>query len=130
MLVKKITTGFVIQTFDTDKGRFVSQEFVAGEQVDYEDTDGEAVDSDLLKVKGKDAYQPFDMVQPGHATAKASEVIVEISGGCLTAVYSSDPRATVDLLDWDNVKDGDATPHDKKEAKALAKKAKKLTSVF
>lgn len=34
-IVKKITTGFVIQNYDTDTERFVSQEFVAGDQVDW-----------------------------------------------------------------------------------------------
>ena len=37
MQVKKITTGFVIQTFDKGMRRFTAQEFVAGEQTDVED---------------------------------------------------------------------------------------------
>jgi hypothetical protein len=77
MRVNKITVGFVSQIFDTDLGRFVSQEFVAGDQVDYEDEDGEPVDSELFetkrKVKGKKgrvktvregAYLPLLMKQP------------------------------------------------------------------
>ena len=77
MRINKITVGYVSQTFDTDLGRFVSQEFVAGDQVDYEDEDGDPVDSDLLevkkKVKGKngrmktvkeEAYLTFEMKQP------------------------------------------------------------------
>ena len=58
MLINKVTTGFVIQVFDTKKGRFVSQSFTAGDQ--YEDKDGEPVDSEALK----EACLPFDMVQP------------------------------------------------------------------
>ena len=61
MLVAKVTTGFVIQIFDTDLGQFISQEFVAGDQCDYE-VDGEPVDSSLLMVDGKEAYLPFNMV--------------------------------------------------------------------
>ncbi len=57
MIVKKITTGFVIQTFDTKTGKFVSQEFIAGDQVDFEDKKGNAVEE-------FDNYLPFDMVQP------------------------------------------------------------------
>jgi len=64
MLVNKVTTGFVIQVFDTETGRFVSQEFVAGDDCQYEDKEGNVVDSELLKVEGKEAYLPFDMVQP------------------------------------------------------------------
>ena len=43
MLLKKTTTGFVIQTYDADKGALLDQEFVAGDQCDYE-VNGEAVD--------------------------------------------------------------------------------------
>jgi len=65
MKIKKITTGFVVQTFDTALGRFVSQEFVAGDQCDYENEAGEAVESSLLNGKdGNEVYLPFDMVQP------------------------------------------------------------------
>jgi hypothetical protein len=55
---KKITVGFVIQNYDGDK--CVSQEFVAGDQVDYEDESGETIDIDTTN----EQYQPFDMVQP------------------------------------------------------------------
>jgi hypothetical protein len=54
---KKITTGFVIQTFD-DNGDCTNQEFVAGDQVEYEDIDGEPFDVPA------DHYQPFEMIQP------------------------------------------------------------------
>jgi hypothetical protein len=57
MLVKKITTGFVIQTFDTETRKFTGQEFVAGDQVDYENEVG-------MLVKSFKEYLPFDMVQP------------------------------------------------------------------
>lgn len=56
-IVKKITVGFVIQEYDTETGEFVSQEFVAGDQVDWEDEDGNAVPEE-------DAYLSFEMVQP------------------------------------------------------------------
>lgn len=64
MIVNKIVTGFVMQSFDTDTKCFVSQVFVAGE-VDYEDEDGVRVDpSDFTMASGKEAYLPFNMVQP------------------------------------------------------------------
>jgi hypothetical protein len=31
MILRKITTGFVVQKFDSETGRCLSQEFVAGE---------------------------------------------------------------------------------------------------
>ena len=64
MLVRKITQGFVVQVFDTAKKQFVSQEFVAGDQCEYEDERGEAVDSSVLEAGGQEAYLPFHMVQP------------------------------------------------------------------
>jgi hypothetical protein len=57
MIVKKITTGWVIQVYDTENEKFISQKFVAGDEVEYEDEEGE-------KVKYFESYLPFDMVQP------------------------------------------------------------------
>jgi len=56
-IVKKVTVGFVVQTFDTDTEKFISQEFIAGDQVDFEDESGEPVDE-------FSEYLPFEMVQP------------------------------------------------------------------
>jgi hypothetical protein len=56
-IIRKITYGFVDQQFDTDTGKFISQEFTAGDQVEFEDRHGEAVDE-------ISEYLEFDMVQP------------------------------------------------------------------
>tara|TARA_Y100000389_G_scaffold167099_1_gene172117 strand:+ start:325 stop:540 length:216 start_codon:yes stop_codon:yes gene_type:complete len=58
MKIKKITTGFVIQEYDAESGEWISQEFIAGDLVEWEDENGECVDS------VDDAYLPFDMIQP------------------------------------------------------------------
>lgn len=63
MLVRKITTGFVVQVFDTDLQHFIEQSFIAGD-CEYEDETGEPVESKLLEVDGEEIYLPFDMVQP------------------------------------------------------------------
>ena len=61
-MINKITTGFVVQQFD-DKGRCIEQEFIAGDEVDWEDENGETIpiedqpDSD-------EWYYPFEMKQP------------------------------------------------------------------
>lgn len=57
-IVKKITEGQVIQTYD-EEGNCTGQEFTAGDQVDFEDDNGEPAD-----VPYYEKYQPFDMVQP------------------------------------------------------------------
>ena len=62
---KKITTGFVIQDYVTlPNGTSVcqGQEFIAGDQVDYEDSDGNLVSVDTLK----EEYCPFEMMQQKH----------------------------------------------------------------
>ncbi len=69
--VNKVTTGFVIQKFDRRLGEFVSQEFVAGDETDYETLAGEPVESDLFKVRGEEIYLPFNMVQPSRPLQQA-----------------------------------------------------------
>jgi hypothetical protein len=96
MLVRKITTGFVTQTFDTGAGRFTAQEFIAGEQCDYENERGEPVDSELLtvrkQIKGKkgrkntvkeEAYLPFEMKQPNEMGLYAGGEVELSDGGCI-----------------------------------------------
>ena len=62
MLIRKITSGYVVQMFDTKLGKFIDQQFVAGDECVYEDEGGDTVDSNLLEVDGKEVYLPFDMV--------------------------------------------------------------------
>ena len=65
MIINKITTGFVIQSFDTEKQAWVSQEFVAGDEVDYE-VDGLPINSQDFedRVINGNIYLQFNMVQP------------------------------------------------------------------
>lgn len=65
MLIRKVTTGSVVQVFDTDRQAFVSQEFISGDQVTYE-TEGDEVNvTDFEdRVVGTPSYLAFDMVQP------------------------------------------------------------------
>jgi len=67
MKINKITTGFVIQTFDTETKKYTAQEFVAGDHVEYETLDGSSIDPvevGMQTVEGLEPYLPFDMVQP------------------------------------------------------------------
>ena len=68
MIVKKITTGFVIQNYDTETEKFVSQEFIASGDVNWEDEEGTNLDPDDFVVKGNGTlpYLPFDMVPPAY----------------------------------------------------------------
>lgn len=60
--VQKITDGFVIQTFDTDTGKCIAQEFMAGAECvweDHEKNHGEVIDE-----PSNAEYCCYDMVQP------------------------------------------------------------------
>jgi hypothetical protein len=57
-------------------------------------------------------------------------LIVEVQGGCVQAVYASDPKVEVDLLDWDNIKDGSASPAERRAGRRLEQRAKKMHPVF
>ena len=60
---KKITVGFVVQTYTTlPNGTMIctDQEFIAGDQVDYENKDGDAITIDTTK----EEYCPFEMKRP------------------------------------------------------------------
>ncbi len=58
----KITVGFVCQTYEKNaEGRFVctKQEFIAGDQCDFEDIDGNPLEN-----IPEHEYQPYEMVSP------------------------------------------------------------------
>lgn len=62
--------GFVAQKFELVNGEYVciSQEFVAGDEVDRETEDGEAFDMDAIEEE--EVYQVMNMVQPESTTKK------------------------------------------------------------
>lgn len=65
MIIEKITTGTVVQRFDTDAQKFVSQEFIAGDEVTFEHEGSGINQADFESRLGNHAgYLPFDMVQP------------------------------------------------------------------
>lgn len=68
--------GFVIQTFDTTKQAYISQEFMAGD-VEYENQDGSSASlGDMAKegfgpfAESGEPYLPFEMVQPNKGINK------------------------------------------------------------
>lgn len=78
-IINKITVGFVIQGFDLDTNKFVSQEFKAADDVSWEDHEGNSV-----KSPGTDEiaepYLEFDMVQPH---AKGEHIFNDITKHCV-----------------------------------------------
>ena len=65
MIIDKITVGFVVQKYDTESGKYIEQDFIAEDDVTYENEFGERILADESPVKFSDIpYLPFDMVQP------------------------------------------------------------------
>ena len=57
-MIRKVIVGFVVQDFNED-GTLISQEFIAGDQVDYENEEGESVDEPSTSL-----YHPMNMIEP------------------------------------------------------------------
>lgn len=67
MIISKITVGFVVQKFDTDRQDWVSQEFIAGDQYDYETEDGDPINVQNFVdrvISREEPYLLYDMIQP------------------------------------------------------------------
>lgn len=63
MKISKITQGYVLQTYDTETGKCESQEFIAGDECEYECSEtGEHFDIDDSETEFE--YQPYEMIQP------------------------------------------------------------------
>ena len=64
MILNKTTTGFVVQKFDSETGRCLSQEFVASDQVEWEDQEGNPIEDGQYGIDLEGLYWPLDMKQP------------------------------------------------------------------
>lgn len=60
MIYNKITPGFVCQKYDSETGRCVSQEFIAGDDVVRETVDG----NPIMDIEKNEVYFPMNMIQP------------------------------------------------------------------
>lgn len=81
MRINKITPGFVIQTWDTELNRWTSQEFIAGEQVEYEDAGSNRMfDPAEIWPETPEPYLPFLMTQPDEIN-KANRSPVQLDLG-------------------------------------------------
>ena len=64
MIINKITYGFVVQQWDTEKKQWVGQDFVAGDVAEFEDETGDMIDdAEMEEIESKPALS-FKMVQP------------------------------------------------------------------
>lgn len=82
MRINKTTYGFVIQTWDTELNRWIDQQFVAGDQTEYEEaaTDRTLDPADIWR-NGPEPYLPFHMKQPDEVSVgDGSFYVLEIMG--------------------------------------------------
>lgn len=64
MILRKTTTGQVVQKFDSDTGRCLSQEFVAGNQVEWTDQQGNPIEDGMYGIDTEGFYWPIELKQP------------------------------------------------------------------
>lgn len=77
MIISKVTVGFVTQKYDTDLKRFVNQEFVAADDVSWEDEAGDPLNL-VDKPENDDHTEPylnFDMIQPSNHTFEVGDTV-------------------------------------------------------
>lgn len=71
-LINKITSGYVVQTYDPKQHKYISQRFVPTDTVSYEYFDGitgmpvscDTVHHLSSEFEKHGSYLPFDMIQP------------------------------------------------------------------
>lgn len=80
MLVNKITTGFVVQTYDTDAQKWIKQEFIAGDEVNYEFENGESLSEEEIGKEIINEYLPLLMKQPRYEIKDEKGKIKQILG--------------------------------------------------
>jgi len=79
MIINKITTGFVVQQFDTKQNKWIHQEFIASDdcEIEYADMSQEDVDDGVDPADVLGDINPsdlnLDMVQPHELEKKRSE---------------------------------------------------------
>ena len=63
MIVTKVTIGFVTHRYDTEKKRFIDQEFIGSDDRSWENTMGDSVDAPEGK-NGDEPYLNYEMKSP------------------------------------------------------------------
>lgn len=64
MILNKITHGFVIQSYDTKEQKWIGQDFVAGDDVEWEKEGGFLIPHGEVPEDVLNNYLPFHMEQP------------------------------------------------------------------
>ena len=70
-LITKITVGFVTQRYDTEKKRFIDQEFTGSDDRTWEDEMGNSI-----ATPSDDPYLNFEMIQPANHDFKIGDRVI------------------------------------------------------
>ena len=88
--MNKITSGFVIQTFDTEKNVFTAQKFVAGYECTWKTMEGETLLRTPIILTPIEPVLNFDMVQPKPDVVKSTATLQTYQVGDQVMVMPSD----------------------------------------
>ncbi len=61
---------------------------------------------------------------------KNTKIIIEVKGSLVQAVYANFKEIEVDILDYDNINDDDATEEEKKAGKRLEGQATEMKQIY
>ena len=87
MIVTKVTVGFVTQRYDTEKKRFIDQEFHAADDVTWETEDGEQKSHTCKLIRGicdtksNEPYLNYEMIQPANHDFKIGDLVLATPDG-------------------------------------------------
>ncbi len=89
----KVTVGYVVQTWLKKTGKFLGQNFIYGDDVSYEDENGNAIDDE------EPEYQPYDMVQPDRFSCFEDHETQVLNNALRHLLFSnSDSQILIDLI--------------------------------
>lgn len=108
MIIQKVITGFVVQKFDTETRKFISQEFIGSDDRDWELENGTAMlnlndDKDAALVFGlggvDEPYLNMEMIQPTPAEQPNTPLLAQATsfevGEKVLVVPSDNPNDLV-----------------------------------
>lgn len=116
MLINKITTGYVVQIFDTKRKEFIRQDFFQGDPKDLEHPK-ETVLNKPIVIDNEEFNLGFDMVQPDVQLIE----LFDLDGRPCGILRTNADNETLDAL----IKEYSALEHDDKGSDDFTERCKK-----
>lgn len=96
---QKVTVGFVVQKYEINKkGKYncIYQAFVAGDEVSYEDDNGNAIT--IPNILDREEYYPFEMEQPADMNTPTPKEKLELALAIMSERQVGQYRRGISLL--------------------------------